>query len=41
VTAVALIVVLAIPGTVVTAAPKGDRVYLALGDSLAAGEGAT
>jgi lysophospholipase L1-like esterase len=41
VTAVALIFVLSIPNTVVTAAPKGDRVYLALGDSLAAGEGAT
>ena len=32
---------LAIPATVASAAPKGERVYLALGDSLAAGVGAT
>ena len=41
VTAMLLALLLGIPTTVVASAPKDERVYLALGDSLAAGVGAT
>jgi lysophospholipase L1-like esterase len=41
VTAMLLALLLAIPTTVAASAPKDERVYLALGDSLALGSGAT